>query len=284
MLPEWHSTVTHSQAKPCACVARFDRLPWAVQIRGSAWGAPLAIRLADASILSLVERVLPSGWGAAGGTDVARSYSIVRAQVASSDGALGWALFRGHVAIARSSAVDDVLNALEIDLQTAVAEHCRGWTFLHAAMVGVGSRAIVLPGASGAGKSTLTAALLREGARYGSDEYAVLDDTGRVYPFPRRLAPGFEFVTLGVPLPIGLVVAAHYEPSADPGFRPLSAGAAALELIRHCPSAAHAGAQALARSSAAARVAPAYRWARPEADVAAVELLRFAESHWRVDG
>jgi len=48
-------------------------------------------------------------------------------------------------------------------------------------------KGIVIPGRSFSGKSTLVAELLRAGATYYSDEYAVFDKHGRVHPFPKDL-------------------------------------------------------------------------------------------------
>jgi len=49
-------------------------------------------------------------------------------------------------------------------------------------------RAILLPGRSYVGKSTLVMELVRAGAVYYSDEYAVLDARGRVHPFAQPVA------------------------------------------------------------------------------------------------
>jgi hypothetical protein len=272
-------SVTKAQGKPCACARRLDKLPWGLRMSGTAWGARLSVRAGDADLASEIERVLPHGWVTSDDDETrARTYSLCRAASSTSmDVADGWALFRGYVPIARSPRFEDMMAALEADLQGAVAEHCRGWTFVHAAMVGFNNRAIVLPGASGAGKSTLTAALLRRGASYGSDEYAVFDDNGQIYPFPRRLDVGADYRTVEGPLPLGMVVAARYEVNGDWSFRTISPGNAVLELIHECPSAAHSSAETLSRLSPLARTVPAYRWARGEADEAADRLLRFAE-------
>ena len=69
-----------------------------------------------------------------------------------------------------------------------VAEEARRGVFVHAGVVGWKGRALVLPGKSGAGKTTLVAELIRAGATYYSDEYAVLDERGRVHPYARPLA------------------------------------------------------------------------------------------------
>jgi len=61
---------------------------------------------------------------------------------------------------------------------------------LHAAAVALSGRAILFAGASGAGKSSLATKALLEGLDYLSDEFALLDETGQVHPFPRPLQWG----------------------------------------------------------------------------------------------
>ncbi|HEX9185918.1 MAG TPA: hypothetical protein VGB87_02520, partial [Vicinamibacteria bacterium] len=110
-------------------------------------------------------------------------------------------------------------------------------------------RAILIPGRSRSGKTTLVAELVRAGAQYLSDEFAVLDARGRVHPFAKPLSirgPGGcdlhaqsrRVEELGGtcatrPLPVGLVVLAEYRPGAC--WRPerLSPGRAVLEMLAH---------------------------------------------------
>lgn len=82
---------------------------------------------------------------------------------------------------------EPVLAQLAHELMLHVAERAPELVFLHAGVVGIGGRALVLPGPSFAGKTTLVAALVRAGAVYLSDEYAVLDSLGRVHPYARQL-------------------------------------------------------------------------------------------------
>src|SRR5262249_57961124 len=93
--------------------------------------------------------------------------------------------------------------------------------------------AIVVPGRSHTGKSTLVAELVRRGATYWSDEFAVLDDAGRVHPYRRPLVPrgltapppDLRLVRADPPepLPIGLVVAGPHPPGGPRGA-PLGRG------------------------------------------------------------
>jgi len=61
---------------------------------------------------------------------------------------------------------------------------------IHAATVAVDKQAIMLAGISGAGKSSSCTAALLAGADYLSDEFALLDKTGFISPFPRPLQWG----------------------------------------------------------------------------------------------
>jgi hypothetical protein len=71
----------------------------------------------------------------------------------------------------------------------AVVEASPQHLLLHAGCVVAGGSGIVLPGAPGSGKSTVTAALVRHGMGYLSDELAALaGDATTVLPYPKALA------------------------------------------------------------------------------------------------
>jgi len=80
-----------------------------------------------------------------------------------------------------------VFEAFETDLQLYVAEMAPRRLFVHAGVVGWRGQAIIIPGRTFTGKTTLVAALVKAGATYYSDEYAVLDVRGRVHPYARPL-------------------------------------------------------------------------------------------------
>jgi hypothetical protein len=58
---------------------------------------------------------------------------------------------------------------------------------VHAGTVMYGGRALLFPGVSHAGKSSLVREMVRRGATYFSDEYALIDAEGQVHPYPRPL-------------------------------------------------------------------------------------------------
>src|SRR5205814_290720 len=74
------------------------------------------------------------------------------------------------------------------NLRLFVAAQAKDRVFVHAGVVAARGGAIVIPGRTFTGKSTLVAALVEAGAAYYSDEYAVLDERGRVHPFAKPIS------------------------------------------------------------------------------------------------
>jgi hypothetical protein len=131
-------------------------------------------------------------------------------------------------------------------LRISVAEYARENVFIHAGVVGWKGKAIIVPANSYAGKTTLVTELVKNGAAYYSDEYAVLDEQGLVHPFPRDLSvrddsfnemdvPVADFggVTGTEPIPVGAVVITEFK--EDGAWNPvkLTAGQGIMEVIPH---------------------------------------------------
>jgi hypothetical protein len=199
-------------------------------------------------------------------------------------------VYEGGTQRARTLELAQALEQFEVGLRVCVASRARRRVFLHAGVVGWEGRAIVLPGRSHAGKSTLVAALVRAGAEYGSDEYAVLDHRGRVHPYPRPLglrddaelgSGSFAADMLGGrlmqrSLPVGLVAVTEYRPRARFRPRPLSAGRAVLELTSRSFSARLRPGPVLAALHRAVGSARLLAGPRGEAADAAAALLAAA--------
>lgn len=96
-------------------------------------------------------------------------------------------LYRDSALLQSSRDLDELLERLESELHFAVASNARSALFVHAGVVGWQGRGILLPGPSMSGKSSLVTALLRAGAEYYSDEYAVIDAEGHVHPYAKPL-------------------------------------------------------------------------------------------------
>lgn len=166
----------------------------------------------------------------------------------------------------RAEALDALENTIHHDIATRSPHH----VFLHAGVIGWRGRAIVFPGRSCAGKTTLVKELIAAGATYFSDEYAVLDASGMVHPFPRRLSvrqPDGQTVrvsahelgaTIGIaPLPIGQIICTEFISGSTWRPRPLSPSRAVIELAGcMLPEATHSttGREALERVACSAQV------------------------------
>ena len=200
-------------------------------------------------------------------------------------------LYSNSRRVARSLNLQQVMQGLESDLQITVALQAKNRLFVHAGVVGWRNRAILIPGGSFSGKSTLVEALVRAGASYYSDEFAVLDAKGRAHPYPRALslregdgqARRVEIQDIGGtvgarPLPIGLVVVCEYKERV--GWRPrmLSPAQAMLALLVNTVVARLRPEFALATLKCAIDSVPVLKGSRGEADQAAATILSHLES------
>lgn len=134
---------------------------------------------------------------------------------------------------------------LNSSLRAQVAAHAKQWVFIHAGVVEWRGKAIVIPGRSFHGKTTLVSELLRAGAGYMSDEFAVINSDGLIHPFDRDLAvridgtkpsvriPPEEFgaTRVSTTLEAGMVVFANYIAGSE--WRPttISVGNGILAMV-----------------------------------------------------
>ena len=143
-------------------------------------------------------------------------------------------------------------DMLESRIRVTIAEFAVGKVFLHAGVVGWKGRAIIIPATSFAGKTTLVAELVKKGADYYSDEYAVLDAEGNIEPFPKWLSlrgivdavtqvecsvESIGGVAATKTIPVGMILIARYKngKSIPKKWRPkrLSPGEGIMEILPH---------------------------------------------------
>jgi len=228
---------------------KIDRLGWAAGIAFTAYGVSVGIRVSDRSVLGPVRAVLPPGWKAAAKPTVRRLYSLIVGGATSRPGVRRFNLLYSDAArLSRAQDLQETLGQLEADLEQYIGDRAPRRTFVHAGVVGWNGQAIVIPGRSFSGKSSLVKALVEAGASYYSDEFAVLDERGRVDPYPIPLAirserdgaasMKYRVEQLGGvagvrPLPVGLVLITRFVSGTRFRPRPVSAGRAVLELLAH---------------------------------------------------
>jgi hypothetical protein len=231
---------------------KIDRLGWAEGISIHAYGRRIGVRTNEPSVLDRIEDLLPPGWEPGVSPLVDHLFSLRVGKASPRSRVKNYHLLYGGFTLhARSLDLEEVLRALESRMHLYVGEYASNRVFIHAGVVGWRGQAILLPGPSCAGKTTLVTALLRAGARYFSDEYAVLGPNGLVHPFPRRLSirssddtasrrcgpEEFSSSAGEIPLPVGLVAVAKYVPGARWRPRALTPGQGILALLENTLSA-----------------------------------------------
>lgn len=259
----------------------------------NAYGLRIGIRSNEENVWKQLIPCLPPEWKPARTLAVERLYSL-RALAKNQHQRSGrYVLLVGSRTLARSADLAQALEAFETDVTQYVAEYARRRLFVHAGVVEWGGRAIVIPGRSFSGKSTLVAELVRLGATYYSDEYAVLDGEGRVHPYPRPLSirgDGRKPAKVPVeelgglpgdgPAPVGVVAVAPYRAGVRWRPRTLTAGQGVLELLANTVSARHQPAMALATLHKVFSEATVLKGTRGEAGATASALLDFMDSHF----
>jgi hypothetical protein len=274
-------------------MAKLDRLGWADGMSFNSHGVRVGLRVNDKAILAdLVARLPPD----AKTSPIARVHHLYSVTGFRSGGPsrirrfnLGyWNLAR----FARTRTFADLLDEFESHLQLTIAEYAPRRIFVHAGVVGWQEKAILIPGASFSGKSTIVAELLRAGATYYSDEYAVIDARGRVHPYARELrlratglsgvkrmrAADFEAETGSRPLPVALVISTRFKEGTRFRPRELTRGQAVLELLANTVSARSQPEMGLAYLTSALEPATALKGARGEAGEIVEWILKSVES------
>jgi hypothetical protein len=148
----------------------------------NSYGLRLDVEVEDEALQPAVELILPPGWEPSEEFPEDGHFTLG----GRADGA--YAVLVDGAPIGTGLAADVAVHVLDAQLRIRVAALASDRIFVHAGVIAVGARALLLPGPSFCGKSTLVAALVSEGATYYSDEYAVLDETGSVHPYPRHLS------------------------------------------------------------------------------------------------
>jgi hypothetical protein len=244
-------------------------------------GVQLDVEVEDQELVRLVEAILPPGWrrseqfpedghlalGSAGNG----TYEVVV------DGSL----------VATDVTADVAIHVLDAQLRARIALLARDRIFIHAGVVAVGQRAIVIPAPSFAGKSSLVAALVSAGATYYSDEFAVLDDTGCVHAYSKPLSLRADDARFGeitpaaalgaavgtTPVEVGVIAIARYVPGSRWDPMQLESGAGALGLLSNAVPARSRPEATMRAISRAAVGATVLEGDRGEAAETAVLLL-----------
>ncbi len=144
--------------------------------------------------------------------------------------------------LAPPQALEGALAALQDELFFQSVGHARDRLVVSAGVVGHEGRAILLPGPTMVGKTRLVAELVRAGAVYYADDWALLDREGLVHPFPTLLyiknRERMSVESLGGvrgdrPIPVGLIAILRYHPGSGWGPSQRTTADGMLALMRN---------------------------------------------------
>jgi hypothetical protein len=276
---------------------KIDRMDWSVGFSLESYGVRIGIRSNNPDALDRVCQYLPKDWETFSLPVVDRVYSMLIRDTRSRTQRLNH-LFRDERRLVRCLDLEDLFGIFESDLRIFVAEYAKQHVFVHAGAVAWKGQAIVIPGRSHSGKSTLVAELIRAGATYYSDEYAVFDSRGRVHPFAKpielRQEGSYKQKKVDVselgghlgtkPLPVGLVVMTHFKNGASWRPRKLTAGKGVLEMLFNTVSARRNPQRALAILQRVAMQADVLKGVRGQANDVASAILKRMEKRLNHNG
>lgn len=202
------------------------------------YGIPMEVRASSEELFARIEPLMPPM-----GRQIDVAPDNMRFGVVE-EGDGSYSVWNPRTMVCTHVGIELALVTIEGQLRSWIAVNAPGYIFVHAGAVGYEGNAFVFPGESFAGKTTLVGELVRRGATYFSDEFAVVDSEGLVHPFPKPLSvrtPGsgpvdtpaesFGGVVGDRPLPMSLACVTHYVPGAQWQPRRLSPGEAALALL-----------------------------------------------------
>jgi hypothetical protein len=199
-------------------------------------------------------------------------------------------LLADDVVVASAGHAIDLVPDLIRVLDDAVIQRLETLRAVHAGAVLWGERVLLLPGSTHAGKSSLVAGLLRRGATYFSDEYALIDSAGLVYPYPRPLLvrngrpdqtpmlPVEYNASVGqIAAPVGWILSLQYLRECAWSVEAITQSEALLMLLRNTPHVLAEKPDMVQVFERAVTGVPCYAGTRNEASDAVDQILRLID-------
>lgn len=259
------------------------------EIAFEAYGLCLAVSTSEPELLERVRRFLPPNSQPCPPEAVQTRFSI------TDNGVGTYSIGRDGQPLngTRNLELDLALEILDSQLRIYLGRKAPDLIFVHAGAVAHRGLAIVLPGQSFAGKTSLVVALVRAGAVYYSDEFAVIDRDGLLIPYAKALSvringqfgqtdhaiESYGGVAGTERVPVAMIVMTSYRAGAEWSPKRLSPGAGALALLANAVPARERSAEVMETVSCAAEGSVVIESERDEADAVAALLLGELERH-----
>jgi peptidoglycan/xylan/chitin deacetylase (PgdA/CDA1 family) len=275
------AAVRRFEVRPRPSADDNGEVPGRYVLRFESFGTPIELRVDDLETLDQARAALPPG-----SRPLDRAAPPARFELLGDDVILLNSVEVGRAGGDRRKA----LTLLASILRDHVAVNASDRVFVHAGVVSHHTVGIVIPGSSFTGKTTLVAKLVEAGAKYYSDEYAVIDGDGLIHPFPKPLGIRTPSTGhLGQPTPVpttrtgrepvraGVVIVTSYEPGMS--WRPVRKTPAegVLMLLEHTVVARSRSRAALAAARRVAEHSQILCGPRGEAEALVVALLEMTE-------
>lgn len=237
--PRWHTK----------CFGNLNDLDWLDAFAFQCHGVKIGVRVSDSDLIPLLQDRLPAAAKPCGGQKFDAIFSVIKGgKVPGSRVRKFHMVYENHSNVGKSHRLDEVLERFESWVALIVAFLAPRHVFVHAGVVSWKGHAIILPGKTLAGKSTLVSELVSAGAKYLSDEFAVLDKNGRVGPWTKPISMRETPTSKQVDVPVvqfggtvskryappGLVVLTKYKEGAVWRPRRMTQGAALLGVLDNC--------------------------------------------------
>jgi hypothetical protein len=263
------------------------------EIAFEAFGVRLAVGATDEAVLERMRSWLPPGWKPCPESAVEARFVIKPEDTGGAYELIASDNTR-DTQLGRAFDLDMLLELLDFQLRVYLGRMSPDTIFVHAGAVAHNGAAMVMPSFSFGGKTTLVAALVRAGAVYYSDEFALIDREGFVHPYAKPLSlredpnewpqdhrsvESFGGVAGLEPAPLRLIVITSFKRGAQWNPQRLSAGAGAAALLERAVPARERTAEVMQTVSRAAERAVVVGSDRGEADEVAPLLLEELERH-----
>jgi len=238
-------------------------------------------------VLAAMERYLLPWLPRMDGADAAAADADVEIRIMQTSRPARYAVELNGRSIASSEAEPSLFALIQQIVDDAFLGRLGPRVAVHAGVVVASGAAIILSGPSGCGKTSLVRELLRQGAEYASDEFAVIDPQGRIHPYPRPLMirgeSGEQRPVLAGEIPAAirrepaipaLILFLEHVTGSRLELRPLSQSGALLRLLQNTPHSMADKPEMLAPLTAAVSRAASFEGIRGEGTEAADRILR----------
>jgi hypothetical protein len=253
-----------------------------VSVSGAAFGLQVSLHAPDSATLDLMRSALPPSWVKGASAEIEMRFGVTTEDHTEYD-----LTFNGRPAV-ENQPLDFLIEMLPGLVRKYVASTAPELVFIHAGAVAHKGRGIVIPGKSFSGKTTLVAALVRAGAQYYSDEYAVITRNGQLIPYAQDLSmrmtagerqqtptnvSAFGGTAAQEPVEIGFLILTEYRSSAAWQPTELTVAQGVVEALGHAEPIQDRPMETIKAISLALSGATVLQGRRGDADKTAAALL-----------